>query len=422
MQLTSARPASPIRARLAAAACLLVASGAPTVARAEDTSTTHLDAAALVYGEKGRTQIVEPMAKLTHLFNSGQSLSAQFSVDVMTGASPSGAMPAGRVQTVTSASGSTTTNAADAIPTKPFSDLRGALDLEWVRPLGSLFTATTGGHFSRERDYQSVGGNFRGSLDVMRRLTTLTFGGGFNRDEVFPIGGTPVPLSDGTTLATTDANDKRVTTALVGISRVLTRRWVMGLHATLTEERGYLTEPYKLVSLIDPEDGIVQSSITEKRPSSRERRSLQLNSTYHLPGEDIAYTSYRYYRDDWGVRSHTVDLKLRHDLNEHDWVQPHVRLYTQSSADFFHFGLAQEARIPAFVTSDERLGPLHTVTLGGTYGFRVPRYAGELSIRAEFIRQWGDGHPASAIGAQRQFDLFPPVATGSLVVSYSVDL
>jgi hypothetical protein len=62
------------------------------------------------------------------------------------------------------------------------------------------------------------------------------------------------------------------------------------------------------------------------------------------------------------------------------------------------------------------------VTLGGTYGFRVPRYAGELSIRAEFIRQWGDGHPASAIGAQRQFDLFPPVATGSLVLSYSVDL
>ena len=48
--------------------------------------------------------------------------------------------------------------AADAVPTAKFSDTRGALDLEWVRPVG-VATPTLGMHFSREKDYQSLGGN-----------------------------------------------------------------------------------------------------------------------------------------------------------------------------------------------------------------------------------------------------------------------
>lgn len=422
MQLKPARPVSTVRTRLAAAACLLVASGAPTLAQAQDAGTTRLDTSALIYGEAKRTTVIEPMGKLTHFFTDGQSLSAQLALDVMTGASPTGEMPSGRVQTTTSASGTTSTNAADALPTHPFSDLRGGLDLEWVKPIGSLFTATTTGHASRERDYQSLGATFKGSIDLMQRLTTLTFGGGFNRDEVFPIGGTPVPLGDGTQFATTGSNDKHVATALVGVSRILTRRWILSLNGTLTEERGYLTEPYKYVSLISPDSGLAVGAVTEGRPTSRERRSALLNSVYHLPGDDVTYASYRYYWDDWGVRSHTLDFRWRHDLSDHDWLQPHVRLYTQSQANFFHFGLTDGEPLPEFATSDQRLGPLHSFTIGGTYGVRVPGTGGEFSIRAEYIRQWGDGHPADAIGAQKQFDLFPSLDIGTLFVSYSVDL
>ena len=138
--------------------------------------------------------------------------------------------------------------------------------------------------------------------------------------------------------------------------------------------------------------------------------------------QNVTYASYRYYWDNWDVRSHTLDLKWRHELPEHDWFQPHLRLYTQTQASFFHFGLVDGEPLPEYATSDLRLGPLHSVTIGGTYGFKIPGYTGELTIRGEYIHQWGDGHPPDAIGAQQQLDLFPPVEIGTLFVSYSVDL
>jgi hypothetical protein len=419
MQLDAPGRPSSLRSKLGAAACLLLASGMPAVARADAGATTRLDASALLYGEKNRANVVEPNVRVTRLFPDGQSLSAQLGIDAITGASPSGAMPSGRIQTTTTPSGNVTTLPPGQIPLSPFKDTRGSLDLEWQKPLGTLFKSTAAGHFSREKDYQSLGASAKFSLDLMHRLTTVTAGGGFNRDGVFPVGGTPVPLSDGSTLLGTGSNSKRVTTGMVGVSRVLTRRWMMAVNASRTLERGYLTEPYKVVSLVDPDSGVTVGQLTEARPSTRNRTSVLASSVYHLT-TDVLYSSYRFYWDDWGVRSHTVDLKYRHELGDQAFVQPHLRVYTQTAADFFGFGLLKDSPLPASATSDYRLGPLRGVTLGATYGFHVPDYPGEFSVRAEYLRQWGDGHPRDAVGVQRQLDLMPPLDIGSLVIGYTL--
>jgi hypothetical protein len=398
---------------------MLLAAGAPTAARAQSAGTWQFDGTALLYGEQTRAKVVEPVARVTRLFPDGQSLSAQFGIDAITGASPSGAMPSGLVQTTTTPSGNVKTLPAGEIPTSAFKDLRGALDLEWVRPLGGRLTSTTGAHFSREKDYQSLGANAKLSLDFMQRLTTLTVGGGINRDGVFPTGGTPVGLSDGTEMLGTGTESKRVANGMIGLSRVLTRRWMLGINASREVESGYLTEPYKVVSLVDEDSGLPAGQVTEKRPSSRDRTSILGSSVYHL-SQDVLYLSYRYYRDDWGLRSHTIDFKYRRELPEDSWLQPHLRLYTQSHADFFVFGLPAGQPLPEFATSDYRLGPLKTATIGATYGFRIPNYRGELTLRGEYIVQWGDGHPKEAVGALSQFDLMPPLSIGSLMIGYSV--
>ena len=59
MQLKAAPGNAPVRRRLGAAACALLASAAAT-ARAEGPAGTQLDAAMLIYGEQGRTNVVEP--------------------------------------------------------------------------------------------------------------------------------------------------------------------------------------------------------------------------------------------------------------------------------------------------------------------------------------------------------------------------
>jgi len=430
VQLTPSAPG--VRGRLGAGICALLASVTPAAAQNnEGTSGTQFETAALVYGEQARVKIVEPMARITHLWAGGASVFAQFGLDVITGASPTGATPSGSsttgppppelgVQTTTAASGGGSggqTPSPNAIPTAHFSDQRYGVDLGWTQPLGSHVIPSIGAHVSREKDYRSLGANGTLALDLYHHRTTLTMGGSVDQDQVFPVGGIVLGLSDGTPSGFT-SSDKRSTEALVGLSQVVSRRWLLGVSASQTRESGYLTEPYKVLSVVDA-GGVPVSSLREQRPDTRLRNAVTLASVYHLTS-DVLHASYREYWDDWGVRSHTLDLALRHDLGDEKWVEPHVRAYTQSSADFFRFSLHEGARLPEFASADQRLGPLHSVTLGCGFGFRPAGSPGELNLRAEYLVQWGDGHPADAVGIQREMDLMPPVSIGSLTLSYSV--
>jgi len=414
VQLESGKRSTPLREMLhtAALGLLLV----PATAKAGD-PTDRIDVTSLLYGEQGRTQVVEPVVRFTHLFADGQSISTQLSIDVITGASPTGALPSGVVQTRTSASGHVITSPAGAIPMAPFHDQRFGFDGEWQKPFARIFTSTVGGHFSREKDYQSLGVNGKLSTDLMNRLVTITIGGGINHDSVFPVGGTPIGLSDGTVVHS-GSNSKDVKNVLLGGSRILTRRWMMSVNGSQTFESGYLTEPYKLISLMNPATGAPVGTLTDKRPSTRNRSSVLLSSVYHL-SDDILYTSYRYYWDTWSVRSHTVDVKYRRDLDTDSYVEPLVRYYRQSAASFFTIGLPQGAPLPDFATSDYRLGKLQTITIGATYGTRFEDIPGDWTVRAQYMRQFGDSSPPNAIGIQRNFDLAPPVNIVAFVIGYS---
>ncbi|MBW8874279.1 MAG: DUF3570 domain-containing protein [Acidobacteria bacterium] len=414
---------SALRERLgkAALALLLVPSAAmaePAVtAAAAAAAANQVDYTALYYGEQSRVQVYEPIVRATRLFGDGQSLSAQLGIDVITGASPSGARPSGSVQTMTTASGRVVNVPAGSIPSVRFQDHRAGLDGEWQKPWGKIVTSTFGVHASREKDYQSLGITGKVSAELMQRLLTVTAGGGYNDDSVFPVGGTPVGLSDGSEVSKR-ANSKRVTNLLLGVSRVLTRRWILSLDGSRTLEKGYLTEPYKVISLVDPFSGEPQAEVTDNRPSTRTRTSALLSSAYHFT-HDIGYASYRYYRDTWGIRSNTLDLKYRHDL-EGDWyIEPHIRYYRQSAADFFTTGISSFLAPPEFATSDYRLGRLTTLTLGASFAFHVGDNPSQWNLRAEYIRQAGDSSPPSSTGTKSSFDLSPPINTVTAVLGYS---
>ncbi len=415
VQLNGAKQPSRLRETLhtAALALLLV----PATAKAQADPTDRIDFTSLLYGEQSRTQVVEPMIRFTHLQPDGQSFSGQLGIDVITGASPTGALPSGTVQTRTSASGRVITSPAGQIPTAPFRDRRLALDGEWQKPFTRFLTSTVGGHFSREKDYQSLGVNGKISTDLMRRLLTITVGGGLSHDTVFPVGGTPAGLSNGL-LVHSGSNAKRVENVLLGASRILSRRWMVSVDGTRTFESGYLTEPYKVISLMNRVTGSPVGELTDKRPSTRDRSSVLLSSVYHLT-DDVLYTSYRYYWDTWSVRSHTIDLKYRHEFDADTYVEPLVRYYRQTAASFFTVGLVQGGPLPDFATSDYRLGPLQTITLGATFGFNPEDFPGDWTVRAQFMRQSGDSSPPNAIGMQRRFDLSPPVNIFAVVVGYS---
>jgi hypothetical protein len=398
---------------------MLLASVAPPLAHAADappSPNTQIEVSGLFYSE--RITVFEPTVRFTRLYPSGPSFFGQFTLDTITGASPSGLLPSGQTQTFTSASGRTGTLSANQLPTTKFSDKRFALEGGWQQPV-KMFTYSIGGHVSHEKDYQSLGVNGSLSVDFNHKLTTLTVGAGYNNDRVFPVGGTSVAFSPPGTLTGVSDNPKHVTSWAFGGSQVLSKRWLAGVSVGLTTENGYLTDPYKVLSVVDGRSGVPLSQLTERRPGTRNRRSVQGDSVYHFTS-NILYLSYRHYWDDWGVRSETLDGKYRIAVGDAGYFEPHFRIYTQTAADFYTFGLIKGQPLPTYASTDYRLGDLRTVTLGATYGFRPGGHTAtaEWTVRAEYIGQFGNSYPNAAVGVQRNFDLFPTVNVLSLVLSY----
>ncbi|MEO8501452.1 MAG: DUF3570 domain-containing protein [Vicinamibacteria bacterium] len=419
MQLASTSRPRAVRSKLRAATCMLLASVAPSGAHAADAPqaappTNQFDVTGLFYTE--RIRVLEPTVRFTRIYSSGRSFFGQLSIDSVTGASPSGMLPSGATQTFTSASGNRRTVSATGIPTVKFTDMRFALDGEWQQPV-DRFTYAIGGHISHEKDYDSKGVTGKLSIDLHHKLTTLTFGGGYNKDDVSPISGITVGLSPPGLLTGDSSLPKHVKTGLIGVSQVLSRRWLVGLTGSLAAEDGYLTDPYKELSIVNRSTGLPVSQISEMRPDTRRRKSVQADSVYHFTS-NILYLSYRRYWDDWGVGSHTLDAKYRLPLWDSNFVEPHLRYYNQTAADFYHWGLIQGNPLPQFATSDYRMAGFQSITLGGTIGLVPQGSKHEWTIRAEYIGQFGNSFPAGTVGVQSRMDLFPTVGVFSVVLNY----
>lgn len=214
-----------------------------------------------------------------------------------------------------------------------------------------------------------------------------------------------------------DEGEHKVTTELLlGVTHVVSRRALTQFNYSASYSDGYLTDPYKVLSVVDGTSGATLDYRYEKRPASRQANSLFWKLNYHLP-EDVVYPSYRYFWDDWDIVSHTVDLKYRAELGSGLYLEPHARYYRQSAASFFHHSLVDGAPLPSYASADLRLAAMRSSTLGLKFG--MPLGAGEFTLRYEALVQQGESHPADAIGIQQDYDLYPTLNASIIQLGYS---
>lgn len=416
------KPAS-LRRTLAAATCSLLA-GTHANAQAEGPGTAgawEFDSALLLYSEKDRVQAAEPVVRLKKQLNEDESISARLVVDALTGSSPNGAVPSSAPQTFTSPSGeSAYTTPANQIPLDPnFRDTRAALSVDWARPAGANRRVVYQGHASIESDYASLGAGATLSQDFNNRNTTLTGGLSYNADLIKPEGGIPngltaMPAYPALKTPASGEENKDVLDALLGVTQVLGRTSLLQINYTFGRDSGYLTDPYKLVSVVD-NAGVPVQTLFEKRPDERFRQSLYARSQTAFD-KDVLNASYRYYWDDWGVRAHTADVRYRFDLGG-SYLEPHLRYSIQSKAADFYRPYLLQGETVSNVSADYRLSEMTTSTLGVKYG--IPGKGGEFTIRLEVMQQRGDDHPAGAPGQLAGQDLFPDTQATIFQIGYS---
>jgi hypothetical protein len=436
MQLNDAVPSTrSVRAALAAAGAALLAP-VLTPAMAQQASASPLwrgDSALLLYQEGGgRVSAVEPVVSLRRTDGDDQTLGLKLTLDALTGASPNGAAPQPLAQTFTSPSGESTyvTDAGRTPLDTSFRDTRGAIALTLERPFGEGRRLALGANVSAEYDFQSLGVNAALAQDFNDKNTTLSLGLAFEADRIRAVGGAPQGLRPAFVPGAprSGSSTRRVSDLLFGLTQVMSRQWLTQLNLGLGRGSGTHTDAYKILSVVDGASGLVTGDryVSELRPDSRNRLSLYWQNKIHLQ-RDVVDVAWRYYRDDWGIRSHTLDARYRVELGGGRYLEPQLRLYRQTAADFWRPWLVEgrdwssttQSTNLTSASADARLAAFSAQTLGVKFGLPLsPR--SELTLRVQAYRQ-NQKRPAETPGVLQTLDIAPALKATTFVVGFTRD-
>jgi hypothetical protein len=327
--------------------------------------------AVLTYRERGLMRVTEPMGWVRMQLEGGWEIRAGAVLDVVTGASP---------RFVTNESGAPVQSVTGA----SIDDRRRGADVRIGKRIGDFNLAVSRTR-SDEDDYRSraFGAELQWELDD--RLTTVTAGYGKANDRVRS---TENPQLD----------EPRVTREyLAGVARVLSPVAVIQASVLASRGKGFYDDPYKFTLTFYP-DGSLPALAADRRPDRRESLAFLVRYRHHFPAASASLQAdYRFYRDDWGIRSHALEVGWSHDLGP-DWtLRPALRYATQGAADFYSPTVPRPQ--PDIQSSDQRLAafgslsPSLRIERRFDSGLSVEATAG-LYRNAASYRAGGGGSPA----------------------------
>jgi len=426
-----------IKFALAAATSSLL--GVTTVAQAEqspDIGDWDIDAAILYYNEADRVSAIEPVISATKQLDTDETLSLKLVIDVLTGASANGAVQANAPQTFTrpSGNGSYVTPSGETPLDDTFRDARVAFNASWNMPLSRRDRLILGGNISKEYDYTSIGASSVFTHDLVGRNTTLSAGLAVASDSIEPEGNIPTPFGvsqpAGQAQPKGSASETKTTfDILLGATQIINKNSLIQFNYSYSQADGYLTDPFKIISVVDPITGapIIEDATTnlsqvvyENRPDSRTKHSIFTQYKHFLSG-DVFDISYRYMFDDWDINSHTVDFKYLWKTSGTAFWRPHLRYYQQSEAEFYKsYYVTGEAPTAgdstSFATADYRLGEMTTYTIGLEYGHGYKDHGWSLAVEY-YLQQ--PTEPSNKVGDLADLEISPDV--DALMVRFNYD-
>jgi hypothetical protein len=188
-------------------------------------------------------------------------------------------------------------------------DYRQAGDVRLARYFSRASVGLRAG-VSTENDYFSRAAGVDGTFSTADNNTTYAWGIGGAADRINSVNGIAV------------GQTRHTTEYLAGITQALTPASLVQVNLTYARGHGYYSDPYKLL---------------DHRPDTREQTALLVRYRYYVDAFDaVLRTDYRFYRDTWDLRAHTIDVAWDQNL-PHGWsVTPSLRYYWQNAASFYH--------------------------------------------------------------------------------------
>lgn len=307
---------------------------------------TEASSTVYVRSDTDATTIISPTVKVAGKLDP-VTLGATYTVDAWTGAS---------VDVVTAA-------------TKAIHERRNEADAV-IGYAGSTTSVSANYRFSYEPDYTSHGLTLGLRSELAGKNTTLSVDALGSDDRVGRSGDPGFGLQ------------VRTVGGRVVLAQVIDRKTIAELGAQTTLVSGYQASPYRFVAVGDI--GICASMapycIPEQVPDERLRTAFTARGRRAL-GRTLSFgLEYRFYFDDWSVRSHAVEPDLAWRLSDTQTVGVRYRYATQSEASFYRPRYFDLAMTSGYVTRDRKLSALFSNELGLQYIHRIENEAGDRTI------------------------------------------
>ena len=381
-----------IRNKLSLATCSLLSAGNASAEAVEN--AWEVDGSYLFYSEEDRVTVNKLVGGAKGFVSNTDTASIKVVFDSMSGATPSGAVKESSLSFTGASGGTGVTPENDSAALSKFDDTRVGVSLDWIHEHTRTLNVNYNGAFSVENDYRSFSAAATANKENESRSVKYSLGIAGTFDQIFRVNGnnTPAPVTRVADQIFLGEGERTTTDIIAGITRIINRRTVGQINLAFGLSNGYHTDPYKIFSIVDA-NGIEWDQYFEGRPDSRIRWSITGNLNHQLyPGNNTMYLSYRYYSDDWGVQSHTLDYSHRYVTGKSRYWEPRIRLYTQTAADFYQNSFFKDPAdptplvLPEFISADYRLDAINDVTLGLTYGINFSRDS-DFRTRLEYFYQ-----------------------------------
>lgn len=321
----------------------------------------------LYYVDDNDTWVASPQVSAGYALDpEGGNISARVVVDAISSAS---------VDVVTQA-------------TPGFDEVRYEGDLSAAKSFGHV-TPSLGYRFSHEPDYVSHGGR----AGLVSRLGTpdsvLGVSYGVTRDSVRRHG-TPPSVFDETLWSHAFE---------LSYTQTVTPTTVLRSAFSLTAQNGYMEKPYRHVPIfLDDPGGLNRGNFDayrlsgrpgEEVPDHRRRYAIGARAMQYFPNRKTSLRlDYRFYADDWGVMSHTIEPAVRARIASWFQLAAAIRVYRQDGARFWRRAYVVDAldQLPQYRTVDRDLSPYTTLT--GTLRGTIFTTAASIYLEAGLARTW----------------------------------
>lgn len=324
-----------------ARAILVAAIASSSAARADDSFVAKTQ----VYTDSDHTTVVSPLAALSRDAWSGGTLSASYVADVVSSAS---------IDVVSNA-------------TTRMNDFRSEITAGLAQKLRN--TTLTGSYvYSVENDYQSHNADLGFAQDLFEKNSTVSLGLTFSANDVYRTGD--------------QLFHRKLTVAGASAAwtQVLDRATIAQLSYTFSYGNGYWASPYRFVR-VENAAGDILFKVPESEPGDRYRHAAVIALNRHVGSDSSLQGDYRFYADNWGITSHTIQLRYFVTFKDVT-LRLRERFYYQTSASFFRPHYSADALQP-YMTADRELSTFWSNVAGVKVSWRLPWVHRALELEAK---------------------------------------